>query len=451
MKNKISLESLFIQYLIGLAVNIIFVIILLSTQTSYKNIQLPEGEFSDNLWRGSDVVSYVSLARNFVEYGVFGHELNPSHYRTIGYPFFLSVLMKLFGNKWLIWTFFIHSIIFAFIYPAVSKIITLIFPRRRSIIVTSFLFFIISGVYFSRVTVLYTDLFFTAFFTIGLCFGLLGIVEQKWKYLILQLLFIGYAAQVRPVLILYPIINVFVLISIAKRHNISNLPKVKTLIAVSSIILLILCNAPSIRNYLNYKVFRPTTIFENNLFGFLGHQVLTDNNDIQLFESMDKKIEKSKDFMKQAELAKKYSLEIYKKYPLSTIKNIIYPNIASTLINSHITKVTIFWGYYWREIYKLNKLLLKKSNFVYLVHFIFAFIYLILYIAFLLFLIRLYKSKNYLYFFTILFFILYFLLPTFPAGVGRLRLPFESVIVVFAIYEINSRLKLFKSNKQKFT
>ena len=94
----INIESLTIQYFIGLAINIIFLIILLSTDTSYRNLQIPEGNYQDNLWRASDVMTYVSPARNFINYNVFGHEKVPDFHRTIGYPLFLSAIMMLFDK-----------------------------------------------------------------------------------------------------------------------------------------------------------------------------------------------------------------------------------------------------------------------------------------------------------------------------------------------------------------
>ena len=108
IRKKIKLESLIIQYFIGLAICVLLVIILLSTNITYNNLQIPEGDYKENLWKGSDVITYVQPARNFISTGTFEFKNYISPYqRTIGYPFFLSILMRLFGGNWLIWAYFV--------------------------------------------------------------------------------------------------------------------------------------------------------------------------------------------------------------------------------------------------------------------------------------------------------------------------------------------------------
>ena len=142
---KIKLESLIVQYFIGLAISVLLIIILLSTNITYENLQLPEGAYKENLWKGSDVLTYVHAARNFISTGTFEFENYISPYqRTIGYPFFLTILMRLFSDNWLIWAFFIQAIIIAFIFPAVSKISYIVFPDKKPIAVAAFIFFIIA-------------------------------------------------------------------------------------------------------------------------------------------------------------------------------------------------------------------------------------------------------------------------------------------------------------------
>ena len=62
----------FTQYLIGVALNLAFVLVLLSQTVTWRNLQLPEGAYRQNIWRGLDVMTYVNPARNFLDFGVFG-------------------------------------------------------------------------------------------------------------------------------------------------------------------------------------------------------------------------------------------------------------------------------------------------------------------------------------------------------------------------------------------
>jgi hypothetical protein len=94
------------QYFIGLAFNILFIIILLSSNTSYSNLQLPEGRYSENLWKATDVLTYVFPARKFLQYGFFGIGDSPDYHRTIGYPLFLAGSIKIFGKDALYFIFF---------------------------------------------------------------------------------------------------------------------------------------------------------------------------------------------------------------------------------------------------------------------------------------------------------------------------------------------------------
>src|SRR5262245_22662497 len=213
-KLSVAISSPGFQYLIGILINFSYILILINNSTSYQNLQVPEGIYSENLWQGSDVLSYVQPARNFIEYGIFGYGTMPDYHRTIGYPLFLSTLMRLFGSYWFIFTLFIQASIFALIYPLLSEISSTLFSSGKKAIIISFLLLIFLRTYIVRVPQMLTDTFFTVFFMLGLWSGVKSIIEKSYKYLLLHILFMGYAAQVRPVLFLYPIVNCLVLIYI---------------------------------------------------------------------------------------------------------------------------------------------------------------------------------------------------------------------------------------------
>ncbi len=446
MKRKINLNSLALQYLIGLVVNIVFVLILLSTDVSYRNLQLPEGEYQDNLWKGGDTISYVGPARNYLEYGVIGQGNVPDHARTIGYPLYLAVLMRLFGNNWLIWSFFIQATLYACVYPALSKIIQTLFPGKNSLIVPAFCFYLVSGAYFARTPVVLTDTFFAVLFTIGLCFGLLSIASQNWKYLIVQLVFIGYAAQVRPTLILYPIVNVFVLWLVARRHDVSDKAKVKAMVITSSVVLLLACSAPSIRNYVHYGFFKPTTKVESAFFNYLAKDVMTEKGELIVYEQMSQKTQEADDIFETLRLKRKFTADIYIKYPLTVLKRMAI-NYRSVLLSSHWRNIGYYWGYNWRDRYSSVYVSLKKSNFMLVVVVIWCMIYATIYVFFLYFLFLLVRGKDWLFLFTILLLVSPFLVAgSLVPAEQRMRLPIEGIIVMCAFYAI-SRIKYLNTTK----
>jgi len=436
MSKKINLSSLPLQYLVGLVVNIVFVVILLSTDVSYRNLQLPEGEYQNNIWAGSDVMTYVRPARNYLNYGVFGRENVPDYHRTVGYPLYLALMMKLFGDSWHIWALFVQAILYASIYPALSKITQILFPEKPSLVVPAFCFFLISGAYFTRTPVLLTDLFFSVLFTIGVCFGLLSIVRQSWKYLFLHLIAIGYAAQVRPALILYPVVNVFVLWLVARRHGVSNRTRVKAMIVTSLAVLVLVCNAPSIRNYVHYVFFKPTDVFANGLFTYLGGRTMIDNGEQDAYEEMRKNVYETDNVAQRITLMEKYAMQICKKYPVTIMKQLII-YAAGNCLHSHLLVIPKYLGYNWRA-RPGERAPLKQSKLVFGLLVTWCVVYMLIWMFFLCYLLLLIKEREWLFLFTISMLVCYILIPTFVAGGGgRMRLPVEGIIVVCAFYMIS--------------
>lgn len=445
---RINLKSPLHQYLTGLIINLLYLIIIFSSDTAYRNIQIPEGRYGNNLWHTSDVLTYVNPARNFLQTGVVGEGQNPDYCRTVGYPLYLALMMTVFGKHWLLWTLILQAFLFAFIYPVMTKMIGLLFGDRKHISAAAFLFFIFSGVYFTRLPMLYNDLLFTIIFTIGLYFGLRAIANLSWRLLILQVVFIGAAAQIRPNLVFYFMVNIFVLWSVGKLYGTITLRKAKQMILVSTILLLTAGSAPSLRNYVNYGIFKPTNIFENNLLHFLGEQVLRSNNESDRYREITEKLGRENNFIERMKMERRFALEIYKKYPLSTLKHILIPNAMATLASNHIIKIFNFWGYHWRSKALKEREPLKGSDWLFALNLFYGLVYVTVYILFLLALTRMVRKRQYLYAGTTLMFVLYFLLPTFPAGVGRLRLPVEGIFVIFGFNELHLRWQKFKSKNE---
>ena len=439
---------LLFQYLIGVALNLAFVLVLLGQHSTWKNLQLPEGEYRDNIWRGSDVMDYVNPARNFLDFGVFGTGMEPDHYRTIGYPLFLSILMKVFGKNWLEIAFFAQAFIFALMYPFLSAMVRLLMIPSKAIINLSFLIWIFSAAYIATVPVLLTDLFFTVFFTIGLVLGLMSVARQSYLFLAGQLLFLGYSAQVRPVLFIYPFVHLLVLWSAAKMYGTLSTRKTRTIIIVSVALLLVLCNLMTFRNYIHYRLPEPSNAMSSNLFNSLGYEVLVAKGKLDWFKEMSDRAYSVPDISERARLMKKYALEIIKRYPLTTLKEMGL-HATRILFGSHWLNIGKFWGYSWRAKQASGRPEAKKSYIILSLTLVWAFIYGVLYFFFGAFLFRLFREKKYLYLLTLILFMTYFLVPTFIAPMGpRMRLPVEGILVFFALAEMRNMILGTKYHKR---
>jgi hypothetical protein len=283
------------------------------------------------------------------------------------------------------------------------------------------------------------------FFTLGLWLGLESIVKKSYTLLFFHIMSVGYAAQVRPVLSLYPLINFFILISIAVKYDLWRHLKTYKIIVISIILLLISCNLPSMRNYMNHKLLRPTDTLSNDMFSQLAKLVLIDMGKSDEYEEKRKALEEISDVTTKIYLQEEFAIRVFKDYPLMTLKEMMH-NAVGILGRAHWPLMAHFWGYSFLDNFSPDHMPLKKSTAVYLIETLFNFIYLSVYFLSLGFLIRLFRSGNVVFSLTIVLFIAYFLIPTFIGrGAGsRYRLPAEGLIVMMASCEFDHRFELLK-------
>jgi hypothetical protein len=289
------------------------------------------------------------------------------------------------------------------------------------------------------VPVILSDLFFAVIFTIGLCFGLEAIISKSWKYLIFHILLIGYAAQVRPLLSLYPIINLFILTLVAKEHLILNNRKIYLFFIVSTISLLILCNAPSIRNYTNHKLFDPTDVLSNNMFDYLAKDVLNRKGEESTYLELRKRLDSATSISDIVKLKKTLAMEVFKKYPITTVYQIGY-NAGINLFEPDWMIGAKYFGYYHMNIASTKHMLLKKSVLVFLMFTAFVIINIISWILFSFSIGYFIKSEKSIMLIPIIILIFYFIIPTFMSGQGsRMRLPAEGLMVLCIFYYLEQK------------
>jgi hypothetical protein len=413
------------------------------------NLQIPEGAFSGNLWKCTDVPTYYLPAKNFLENGVFGFGTQPDYSRPMGYQFFLMILIKLLNNNWHYATYIIQSALFALIYPLLTSIIELVEtkPKSRHIQLT-FWVSLLSGIYFTRSIYIGPDVMLVFLLIEGVYFTIRTIKEQKWRYGIFAFFFIAFAAEVRPTLILYPVINLVIVYWLGMKFGQLKTRFTKIFLVTSTIVFLAVTNIPSLRNYSNYGIFKPTIILSANYYDYLSKKILLKENHSDYFYKTKVEIETNRDIKQQIMLKKEKAFEIISKYPLTTLKVIFIDNLKSVMIDNHLVNFTAnFYGFNWKSHKNPNGCYtVKESRLVYWIYLLFTVFTLTIYIFFVISFYQLFTEKKYVFCALVILIIIIFLAPSIIIGDGgdRFRLPFEWVIVLVACRADLSTIKKWK-------
>ncbi|MBF0321088.1 MAG: glycosyltransferase family 39 protein [Nitrospirae bacterium] len=438
--NKHRTITLYHQYVAGALINIVYVVILLSGGTTFYNLQMPEGKYSNNAMNGTDVMTYVVPAGNFLTYGVFGKGTVPDYHRTIGYPMFLAFFMKVFGEGWLYGVAFAQALLFATIYPVLFIINRELLGGTDKVFYQSAVFLVATGCFIVTTPIVLTDMFFSTIFSIGLCLGVMAIIRQRLIYLILHVAFMGYAAEVRPTLALYPVLNAAVLIIVARKAGLlTKSHKIRSWIAASTIALLILCNGPAIRNYINHGFFESTDIVAINLYDCLMVEVLFLEDKVDVYHAANREIAQISDVEEQIKRKKAIAFEVFLRYPFTTIGKIV------------IHAQTILLRIPWRETAALagvdlspaayEKLSPKQTVAIGAFGMATTLLYTFFYILFVSFIVRALRGGQVLFGLTLAAITVYFLFPPFIAGGGfRMTLPVIGIIALCAFNELGRYL-----------
>lgn len=425
------------QFLTGFLVSILyFLILLLTSKTSFANLQVPEGIYQNNQWGCTDFNTYYIPAKNFLANGVFGYGTQPDSSRPIGYQIFLALMIFVFGKGWIYAVYLIQSVLFALIYPLITSILKEVSePGPRQI---KFVFFVslFSGMFFTRSVYIGPDAMLVFLLVTGIYLTIVALKREKWIYAIPALLSLGFGAQVRPTLILYPIINVILVYWIGLKFGTLKTRFLRLFTVISTALLIIICNLPSIRNYSNYGVFKSSIILSANYYDYLSKKILFKEDQKELFYKVKDEIESNPDISIQLTRKKEKALQIIKEYPVTTLKVIFIDNLKSVMLDNHLINFTSnFYGYNWKTVVaKEGCYSVTGNRFLFVAYYVIAFLYCFLYLLFFLSVLKLLKEKKYLLCFLVLLTISMFLMPSILIGDGgaRFRLPFEWLIIVLA-------------------
>ncbi|MBF0567572.1 MAG: glycosyltransferase family 39 protein [Nitrospirae bacterium] len=430
-----NIRPLLVQYAVAALINIAYVVIMLSNGTTFYNLQMPEGKYAKNAMNGTDVMTYVQPARNFLVHGVFGTGTDADYHRTIGYPMFLSFFMKVFGNVWLYGVFFAQSLLFAAVYPMLFIINRELLGGGDRVFYAAMLFLTVSGCFIVTTPVVLTDMFFSTIFMCGLCLGVMSVVRQRLSYLILHVVFMGYAAEVRPTLALYPILNAAVLIIVARRAGVINTNKIRAWIAAATLALMVVCNGPAIRNYINHGFFESTDIVAINLYDCLMVEVLFLEGRVDIYHTANREIAQIADVHEQIKRKKAVAFQVFRDYPATTIGKIV--THAQTILlklpwldTAALAGVDLSPGAY-------DKLTPKQTIIEGAFGTVITLCYTLIYVLFASFVIRSLRDRQFLFGLTIMGIAVYFLFPPFIAGGGfRMTLPVIGIIALCSFNEL---------------
>ena len=404
------------------------------------SLTLPDGDsLAGHPWQGSDVMTYVEPARSFIETGVFARSGVPDMHRTIGYPAFLALMMWAFGDLWLPMVYIFQLFIFASFFPAVTLVIQSWFPEHKNLPSIVFGVLLLNGAALAYAGLLLTDMLFSALLMAGMAVGLLAIRRVSWLLVFLHIGIIAWAAQVRPTLGLFAVVDVFFMIYTAKKWQLLSLSKVKLIIAISALMVLIAGNGPAARNYINHGIFTPTNVLSNGLARYLAGPVLIEAGRKDVFDRKLREF-KSSSGVEQIEIQKKFALEIFAAYPFLVLKRLLY-HAFWNLFEPHWEYILNVFdgGFSLNEVLDDNGQLNKKLGWG--VGFWLG--YLLLYGFFLVFVIRALLRGEFVLLVGLAFFLMP-LLASFMNGQGaRMRLYAEPILLMFACVEF------FRVGKEK--
>lgn len=441
------LDSASVQYVCGALANLLLLWVLVSCETSLWNIQLHEGLYVHNQ-ADPDNMTYVQPARNFLHNGIFGYDLVPDYHRTIGYPAFLAAVMRVFGERNFPFSvYLIQSLLFPLAYPLLTGISRLLFPTNRFVRLAVFAGSLLSGAYLATTHALMTDLFFAVLLLTGVFFGFLAMKKGSTVWILLQITVMACAAQVRPTLGLYFLVNMLLLLAFLKAYGDIRAPKLIVLVILSTVGIAVVGNLPAARNYCNYGVFVPADGLADNLFTYLAKRTLESEGEGERFAKLSEEVNKAHDLKDILQIKEKVSFDVVKQHPLAAAK-VIAEYAGVGLLAVHGIYIANYFGYSHKDKVRKDQDPLKKSNLVYAVMLVYIALTLAMYWFFLLFLRRLLRMREFLTLFALLAFIAYFFLPTCIAGGGpRMRLPVEGVFLIFASVELGRTLRRRKRTR----
>ena len=166
------------------------------------------GQFVDN-----DSALYLLLADNLLEQGVFSENtsapFDPEVFRTPGYPFFIAVIMAL-GMKGSMWIVFWQELIYLLAIVIFYQFGKQLFDKK--IVRAGLIFLLIDPGGLVLPKLIMSELLFLFFFIAAMLALAWYFKFRCWQSLLIAGLLLGLGALIRPAVMYFPVVAVFVLL-----------------------------------------------------------------------------------------------------------------------------------------------------------------------------------------------------------------------------------------------
>lgn len=437
-------------FLLGVGVHLIYVIIILISESTLSDFwQKDTGQLTEIL---ADFIidsrSYIELADNFMEYGVFGSGENPDYHRTIGYPFIIYLFKALVGPYWYFGLVFFQTFFGALVYPLTYHIGKILFPEDNKSLYFSALALLGLAGYFTKSPYVMPDLACAVFFLLGIYLSMHSIKEGKnIKLLILGIASLSFSALVRPNLMLYPIAHFLLLFYIAKLYDRWNERRTRRMVWLSGMALIITCNLSSFRMYHSYGIISPTNVLGINMFEYTVKKVLTKEGQLEEYNRMEQMVNNEEHWMIRDKMRKEYFFGTISQYPMSAVQYWLRAGIDH-FVTPHHMEIGVAYGYYKRDKVDGN-IKLEKSRIVAAIFYIGSLVNLLILGLCCLFLITdLSVHKNYLLLISICVLVAIIVGPSCLAQTSpRMRIPIEPFILLLSFKYPSGQNRMIAGHK----
>ena len=262
-------------FLAGLLLNLCYLSILLSCDTSRENL-FPPTASAPTVWEHSDMGTYIRSARAFLATGVFaGNDGQPDCHRTVGYPAFLALAMSTGGPWWVQWAWILQAAMAAAIYPSLAYLAREWFGATRRQIGGLLLVYTLIGAGGVYSPILLTDQSFAACLWGALALGTRAIRRGGTGWWLGHFVLLGASASIRPTLALFPFAFLALMLAL-RQTGPEATPKSAWCRSFATVfaVQMVLCQAPAMRNYIHYGLWIPSDVVVNNLSDYLAKDVL---------------------------------------------------------------------------------------------------------------------------------------------------------------------------------
>ncbi len=291
-------------------------------------------------WESGDTRSYLIPAESFLQEGAFLNKGVPDYRRTVGYPLFLAGVIKvadIVQADLRVTIYVIQAIVYAAAYPAIYFLGVTLFGLRHKVALICVACTMFSGAFVSYVTMILSDALFATVLVVGVACGFFALKKQKWIWAATYVLFIVYAANVRPMLAFFPFAMLLLHLVWLKGEGVVVKQKIWGLLLLMFTFSLLGVQTPALRNWVHYKVFTPTEIGSINLFRYLGKDVLNYTGEseryVATFEELQS-IDQPDKLRERIKIRKSEAIKIFTDYPIETFGALVY-NIVLNSTEMH--------------------------------------------------------------------------------------------------------------------